>query len=113
MALDCEMLEKCLDSFTPQNPRMSSPVEEDEAPDPLDVGLLRPMAVVVEADSLPNDPQQPGMVSPIHVSDSLRYISPPDPGGTFELTRYLPAVNRIIRQICPKTSGHICPSLDS
>lgn len=69
--------------------RMSSPVEQDEAPDPVDVGLLRPMAVVFEADSLPNDLQQPGMVSIIHVSDSLWYISPPDPGGTSSANQIL------------------------
>lgn len=45
-------------------PGMALAVEEDESPDPIDVGIFRPDAVMQDADPIPHLVEQPGHVRP-------------------------------------------------
>jgi hypothetical protein len=58
---DREMAEKCLDLAGSHLARVPLVVDEHEAPDPLDILLLGPYAVVARANLRANLIQQPGL----------------------------------------------------
>ena len=58
VAVDGQVGQELVDLGGPHRGRVADAVEEDEAPDPADVGVLGPGAVVPEADGLADAIQQ-------------------------------------------------------
>ena len=72
-----QVSQKRLDFGFAQLTRVTPVVESHKPPNPVNVGFLGPVTIVLEMDTLPDDLQQHRLIRPGYVSTSLPVISAP------------------------------------